>query len=440
MRLHDYQARAVNFLLTHDDAALWLPVGAGKTATTLRSLEALPALVVAPKRVAEHVWPDEQPLWRPDLTLALAAGDADKRRKALRAGADITVLGRDNIKDAEPDRYRTIILDESSGFKDQASARFKAARKLRRPGTMFWELTGTPSPNGLVDIWSQIALLDGEVVRGGHLRSRRLGSLTNYRNRYFQMVKEIAPHVYEWAIRPEAEKNIYRLIEDLCFSLPPQQHIPTTFNTLKVDLPKPVKGAYRELARELMVDLEVLGGEIHSAANAAVLTNKLSQVAAGFLYNDDASGDYVWLHDEKIEVLKEIRAGTPDNMIVFYGYQPERERILATFPEAVPIEAPDAVRHFMEGKISMLVTHPASAAHGLNLQHHSHTMVWMTLDWSLELWLQGLGRLARQGQLKDVMVHIVQAVGTVDAKKYRRLLEKEYDQEDLLDHIREASR
>lgn len=432
LKLHSYQELARDFLRQHQEAGLFLDMGYGKTAITLSALEPrhLPALVVAPKRVAEHVWPVERDLWRPDLSLSLAAGDPAQRRDALAKRADITVIGRDNLKDAVPS-YRTVVFDELSGYKDRSTNRWKLARKLAQVATNVWGLTGTPTPNGLLDLWAQIYLLDGGV--------RLDTSVVRYRNRYFfEGARTSAGIVYEYRLKPEAQQRIYEKIEDICLSMEEEavQLPPVTHNKIEVQISNTLRGAYREFARELVLNLEILGGDVHTAANAAVLTSKLSQLTAGFLFKDTGDGSYQWLHDGKMDALREIAEGTGDNILVFYRFIPERDRILELFPYAKHIDEHNALSGFMKGDVRMLVAHPASAGHGLNLQHHCHTTVWMTVPWSLEEWQQANGRVARQGQRHPVMIHRIEVPGTLDSKIYDDKVNKKFDQDSLLEHVR----
>jgi SNF2 family DNA or RNA helicase len=438
MELHPYQEVARDYLLDHDHAGLFLDMGLGKTATALTALNKLPALVVAPKQVAEHVWPVEKELWRPDLSIALAAGTAEARRQALSAGADITVISRDNLADAvkaRPKGYPTVILDELSSFKNMHTNRWKAARKLVRGSANItvWGLTGTPAPNGLMDLWAQIALLDA---------GERLGrSLTAFRNRYFVPVQQLPTgQVIEWKLRPEAEARIHSQLEDLCLSMNNDESLPpVTHNQVKLEMPARASAAYKEFAKELVTDLrDLIGGEVHSAANAAVLTNKLSQVSAGLVY-DDEGGGYTVLHREKLNAVSGIVAEAQGNpVIVFYRYNSEKAELLQKFPQARTIASPGAVKDWNAGRVPVLLAHPASAGHGLNLQHGGHTVVWTSLPWSLEEWEQANRRLVRQGQKHPVVIHSLMARGTLDNVIALRLRDKTFSQEALMKHL-EAS-
>lgn len=437
LRLHPYQEVARDFLRGRDRAGLFLDLGMGKSATTLSALttDHLPALAVAPKRVAEHVWPVERALWRPDLSLALAIGGPSQRKAALADRADLTVISRDNLKDAAPG-YRTVILDELSSFKaGHSGVRWKLARKLTARAEHVWGLTGTPAPNGYLDLWPQVFLLD---------RGARLGtSVVGYRNRYFISTQQIwngRQYVdVGYELREGAEEKIKSLLEDLCLYMEAADYlpgVPPTYNTIEVTLPSGVRKLYEQMAKDLVMDMELLGGEIYSAANAAVLSNKLSQITAGFIFSDAQDGTFNELHSAKLEALQEVRDGTGDNLLVFYSYIPEALRIRKAFPEARMLDDPGAISDWMAGKVSMLLCHPASAGHGLNLQSGGHTIVWASMTWDLELYMQANGRLDRQGQQHPVIIHKLICPDTVDVVMDARLDTKEFTQDGLLDHLR----
>lgn len=433
MRLHAYQTVAVSFLREQPRAGLFLDLGLGKTAISLSALtpDHFPALVVAPKRVAERVWPRESETWRPDLSVSLALGGSTTRKEALLRRADLTVISRDNLADARP-VYRTVILDELSSFKNRSSARWRAARKLCSRADYVWGLTGTPTPNGLIDLWAQMFLID---------RGERLGTtLTGYRARYFVPGLRLPSGVVtSWKPRKEAEAAIHDKISDLCLYMSAEDELgslPEVLNPIDVELPPDVRAYYRELKETLVLDLELIGEEIYTAANAAVLSNKLRQVASGFILSDEQDGSYLHLHDAKLDALREVAEGTGSGLLVFYNYKPEVDLIRQAFPEARTIDDRGALDAWDAKELPMLLAHPASAAHGLNLQYGGHSIVWVSPTWDLELYLQGNGRLARQGQRHPVIVNHLEAVDTVDKVIADRLVTKEFDQAKLLDHVR----
>jgi len=435
LKLHGYQELARDFLRGTPRAGLFLDLGLGKTAVTLSALQSwhLPALVVAPKRVAEHVWPVERDLWRPDLSLALAAGEPGQRQAALKERADVTVISRDNLKDAAPG-YRTVVLDELSSFKTRSSVRWKTARKLTAKAEHVWGLTGTPTPNGLLDLWPQMFLID---------KGERLGTtLTGYRSRYFQAAGQLLNGVViDWRLRPEAEARIHELLSDIALYMSSETELdlpPVTKNIINVPLPAAARKAYKQMKTDLVLDMEMLGDEIYSASNAAVLSNKLSQITAGFIFSDRQDGTYTPLHTAKLEALQEVVDGTGDNLLVFYNYVPEAQMIRKAFPQARMLDEPGVIQAWSRGQVPMMLAHPASAGHGLNLQHGGHTIVWTSATWDLELYQQANGRLARQGQQHPVIIHTLECEGTVDKMIAERLVSKAFTQDNLLDHLRSA--
>lgn len=415
----------------------------GKTAITLSALtpDLLPALVTAPKRVAENVWETEAALWRPDLTVRVASGSPRERQAALTSGADVVVIGRDNLADAvdHADTFRTFIIDEFSGFKNRASNRWKAAKKIALHSTVthVWGLTGTPSPNGLLDLWPQIFLLDA---------GRRLGkNLTGYRTRYFTPSGQLPSGVITgWDIRPGAAARIHALLEDLCLYMGTEGRVelpPTTYNTIEVPLPPAARQLYKKMKNELVADMRDVGlmGEIHSAQNAAGVSNKLSQICAGLMYVDDADlrdGAYDIVHREKARAVQEIVDGTGSPVLVGYRFKGELDILRETLgKDAHTIDEPDIVNRWNRGEIPVLLGHPASMGHGLNLQHGGHTLVWSTPPWSLEEYQQMNKRLSRNGQKHPVVIHHLVAPFTVDQAILQRLTEKKTVQQALLDHL-----
>jgi SNF2 family DNA or RNA helicase len=443
-RLHAYQRRAVEHLhgTGEPGAGLFLDMGLGKTATVLQALtpEHLPALALGPKRVAEEVWKIEGQKWRPDLSVVQAVGSVQQRAKALnqlKYGADVIVMTRDTLNDIGKRKhpFKTVILDELSGYKNKGTNRWKVTRDVTRDVEHVWGMTGTPAPNGYMDLYAQVYLLD---------TGKRLGStLTAYRDRYFNV---LARHpqtnvVIKWGLKDGAEEAINALLEDLCISMKAEDYLELpdlTFNEVRVQMPPAARKAYTDLQETLVADLQVLGGPdaIHTAGNAAVLSSRLRQVTAGFLYDDVDTTRHTWLHDEKIKALQEIIDETGSPVLVFYYFKEEARRILDAVDGAVSINTPGAVKDWNDGKIKVLLAHPASAGHGLNLQHGGYTMVYTTLPWSLEEWEQSVHRLHRQGQQKAVLVHWLNA-GPVDSAVFKRLKEKKTVQDALLDYLKE---
>lgn len=439
MKLHDYQEKiAVPFLRQHDRAGLFLDMGLGKTACVLAALEPrhLPALVIAPKRVAEETWPDESANWRPDLTFGLAAGGPADRKYVLQSTQDLTVIGQDNVKDlaAVRHKFNTLVIDESSGYKNYASKRFEIANGLALRTNHVWILTGTPAPNGYLDLWSQIYLLD---------QGKRLGhNITTYRDRWFFPKRVDSRHVVtEWGTQNGAEDEIKGLIEDICLYMESDGRVklpPRVVNPITLHLPHPVMRFYRKLKKDMVADMEEIGLTV-SADNAGILSNRLSQVASGFIYETDPitmERTTTPVHGERIKIvqsiLDELNGATA---LVAYRYQ-EEERQLLALPGARSIREKGSIADWNRGDVPILVAHPASAGHGLNLQYGGHNIIWTSPTWQLELWLQMNKRLLRQGQTKPVVIHTITAKGTVDKVVYDRLEKKNSVQNGLLEHLR----
>lgn len=419
-RLHEYQREAVQHLHANPHAALTLVPGMGKTAVVLSALTEvhLPVLVIAPRRVAEETWPEEIEKWRPDLSYSLVRGSAEKRQSRLSEDTDIHIISRDtfgpDLVGRKKHPYRTVVIDELSGFKNRGSKRWRHARKLTRDVPYVWGLTGTPTPNSLLDLWPQLFLLD----RGARLER----TLTAYRSRYFAPGGRLPNGVItNWTLKPYAGDTIWRKIKDICLSLskdnvdyPVQNDAYHWF-----DLGGKSRRVYDQMNKEFVVEM---GDTLMSVENAASKTNKLSQIASGFMYHTGLIGaeesdeaEVTHHHMTKVEVLKEIledAQGAP--AIVFYRFNEDKRRLLH-LPGAVDIKTPHSVERWNRGNIPLLIAHPASAGHGLNLQKGGNLMIWYGLTWSSEEYVQGIGRLVRQGQPSPaVAVHHILARDTVD--------------------------
>lgn len=442
--LHEHQVAAVKHLHANPRAGLFLPMGAGKTLSVLDALtpDHLPVLVVAPKQVAEHVWPVETMRWRPDLTIAAAIGSPAQRLEAIKSAQDITVISRDNLAalvtgKGKP-KYRTIVLDESQSFKTRSSMRWKAARKLTRLAEHVWCLTGTPSGNGLMDLWAQLYLIDN---------GERLGeTLTGFRQRYWYP-KIVLPNgvVAKWELKDGADKAIHKAIADVCLHIPLDGlDLPEiTYNPVPVGLPSKVAKLYAEMKEDMVADLDMLGGAEHfSSPSAGVLSSKLSQITAGAIYRDrDEFGEpqgLVELHDEKLNALKDIIDGADSadgGVLVFYRFRFELDRILKEIPQCTQVTAKGAIEAWNRREIPVMVAHPQSAGHGLNLQYGGNTCVWTSLSWSMEEWQQANARLHRQGQTNKVMVHVLTVPGSIDENVMDALEGKVSVQQALLDAL-----
>lgn len=398
----------------------------------------LPVLVVAPKRVAEHVWPAEVPKWRPDLSVKVAAGTAKKRRDTLAMDTDIMVISRDNVADVLPhvSRFRTVIIDELSSFKNRGSNRWKAMHLITDRVERVWGLTGTPAPNGLLDLWAQVYLLDG---------GKRLGkNITAFRTRYFYPTGKLQNGTpIGWEPYPETPDRVHALVEDICLYMETEGRVDlpaTTFNDVVVPMTAQTRAIYREMKNNLVVNLELLGGEIHSADTASAVSNRLSQITAGFLYVDDTDlrgAQYTLIHQEKARAVREIIEGTGSPVVVGYWFKAELEILQKELGAmAHTIDEPGVLERWDRGEIPVLLLHPASAGHGLNLQAGGHTMVYASLPWSLELYQQFNKRLPRQGQQHPVVIHRLVTPHSTDAAKIKVLEEKATIQQALLDHLR----
>lgn len=428
-----FQEIGVSHLRRVPRGALFIDMALGKTRMVLEALkpEHLPALVVAPKRVAEEVWPIEREKWRPDLSMRLAIGSRDHRLKVLGQPADITVISWDNMADAlHNPRWKTLVLDELSGYKGRG-ARWKTAKQLQERAKHVWGMTGTPAPNGYLDLWPQVSLLD---------RGERLGkNITTYRSRYFDVGWRLPNGVVtRWDMKTGAKEKIDALLEDICLSITAEGRLdlpPVVYNPVLVTLPAAVKTKYKEFQKNLLTNLDIFGGEIHTAGSAGIVSGRLSQLAAGFMYVDEQEtrgGAYDWVHDEKINATKEVIAETGSPILVFYRFKPEFERLRKAIPEARSITEPGIVKEWNRGEVPVLLAHPQAAGHGLNMQDGGHTVVWTSMPWDLEQWQQANKRLPRPGQKHaNVVVHMIMAKGSVDAQILRRLNGKASVQDSL---------
>jgi hypothetical protein len=346
-------------------------------------------------------------------------GDRDAATTASRRGGrqarrtlDITVISWDNMVEARLMNPATLVLDELSGYKTKGSARWRNANRLtKRPGVkQVWGLTGTPAPNGLLDVWAQVHLLDDGARLGRNFEAYRSryfepGTYVNKRGKRVPAVTWVGGRevVTSWEPKPGAVEAIYALIEDVCLSMRAEGRIklpPRTDVTHTIELPRAARSAYEEIKETLVADLGLIGEGVYTAANAAVLTSKLSQIAAGFLYPDlDAPEDpTARLHDLKTELVVAIAEGTGSPLLAFYRFREERAALARALPQARGIEERDVIDAWNAGDVPVLLAHPASAGHGLNLQHGGHTQAWVTRPWELDLWEQGVGAKGRPTQ------------------------------------------
>jgi len=439
---HDYQAYAIDYIETHPVAAVLLDMGLGKTVISLTAIADLlfdsfvahRVLVIAPLRVARDTWPAEIDKWShlQHLTYTVAVGTAKERRAALMQSADITIINRENLSwliedSAIPFDYDTVIVDELSSFKNHQSKRFKALLRVRPTVKRIIGLTGTPSSNGLMDLWAEFRLLD---------MGQRLGRfITQYRNTYFMPDKRNGEIIYSYKPLPFAEDAIYRKISDITISMKSTDHLkmPELVSTqYEVRLSDAEAERYADLKQELILQLP--DGEV-TAANAAALTGKLAQLANGAIYAD--TGEVVEFHERKLDALEDIiESANGKPLLVAYWFRHDLQRIRERF-DVRELKSSKDIADWNAGKIPVAVIHPASAGHGLNLQAGGSTLVWFGLTWSLELYQQTNARLWRQGQSAGTVViqHIV-TKGTIDERILKALQAKDRTQAALIEAVK----
>lgn len=439
---HNYQAYAIDYIETHPVAAVLLDMGLGKTVISLTAIadllfdrfEAHRILVIAPLRVARDTWPAEIKKWQhlKHLTYAVAVGTVKERKAALMAGADITIINRENLgwlidSSGFDFDYDMVIVDELSSFKNHKSKRFQSLMKVRPKMKRIVGLTGTPSSNGLMDLWAEFKLLDfGE----------RLGRfITQYRNNYFIPDKRNGEIIYSYKPMPYAEDAIYRKISDITISMKSTDHLQMPeliASQYEVQLSEDEEQLYEELKSDFILGLPE--GEI-TAANAASLTGKLSQLANGAIYDDE--GNIIEFHDRKLDALEDIiESANGKPLLVAYWFKHDLQRIKNHF-NVREIKTSKDIIDWNNGNISVAVIHPASAGHGLNLQLGGSTLIWFGLTWSLELYQQTNARLWRQGQTSGTVVieHII-TKGTIDERILKALSLKEVTQNALIDAVK----
>jgi SNF2 family DNA or RNA helicase len=415
--LHPYQLRVLELAKKNPSMGLLMEPGLGKTVTALsiiRQSSSGRALVVAPKQVAESVWAQECEKWEhlKDLHVVKIMGTPRQRLYALHEDADVYVVNNENlawlVENWVPGKFDYLVIDESSRFKDPSTKRFKALKKVLREFKRRIIATGTPTPQGLGDLWSQVAILDlGE----------RLGkTLTGFRENYM-FAAERNRHtgvVYKWAVREGKDKEIMEKISDICVSLRAEDYLTLPVLTevyQPVTLPEPVMASYKQLKKSMVTEID--GTQI-TAVSAAALANKLLQATSGALYDED--GGVVVAHDAKLEALDSIVEQAAGPLLVFYHYKSSLSRIMSAFPQAVAM-APEVLDDWRAGKVPIMLAHPQSGGIGVNLQCNAHDMahvVWFDLPWSSESYVQANARVYRQGQQKPVVLHHLVATGTID--------------------------
>ncbi len=454
---HDYQRYCITRIIQEEAVALFLDMGLGKTVITLTAVCDLvfnrflvgKCLVVAPKKVAEDTWTREQGKWDHLRMLKVqpVLGAKAKRIRALNSPGNVFVINRENVPWLV-DYYRNdwpfdmVVIDESSSFKSHQAKRFKSLKNIRGHIRRLVELTGTPSPNGLTDLWAQVYLLDG---------GKRLGrTITEYRNNYFFPASRDAHTIFSYEPRPGAQEAIQERIRDICISLSAKDYLslPGRIDNIRyVQLDAKAQRAYREMEREKVLELPE---GVLDAGSAAVLSGKLLQLANGAIYHtrEIVAGDEVStarevaeIHDNKLEgfmeLLEEID-GKP--VLVFYNFQHDLVRIKRALIKSKrtvrELKTPADIADWNAGRIDVLLAHPASVAYGLNLQEGGSDIVWFGLNWNLELYQQANARLHRQGQEHTVYIHHLLAAGTVDEDVMGALQRKGDSQAALLEALK----
>ncbi|MCP4277847.1 MAG: DEAD/DEAH box helicase [Gammaproteobacteria bacterium] len=438
--LHNYQNRNVELIKSVEKLALWCDMGLGKTLITLTAIADLSdsftigkTLVIAPLRVANTTWHTELKNWEHTrhLTYQICTGPVKSRVAALMRSADVYIINRENVKwlvDYYGDKwpFDFVVIDESSSFKSSSSQRFKALKKVSKHIDRMVQLTGTPSPNGLLDVWSQIALLDG---------GERLGrNMTAYKQRYFT-----TDYMgFKYTPVEGADEAIHKKLEDIVVTMKADDYLdlPARIDTVvNVELKPTLMKQYNAFEREFVT--EVIDEDV-AAMTAATLANKLLQFANGGLYLDETRR-YASVHDEKLRALADIVEDNPnENLLVAYNYKFDLEKLQEKFPDAVVMsKSGKEVEQWNNGEIKMLLAHPASAGHGLNLQKGGNIVVWYGLNWSLELYLQFNGRLHRQGQTRPVTIAHIVTAGTIDEKVMKAIESKAVTQDALMLALKE---
>lgn len=444
---HKYQTFAIEFIKNNPIAAILLDMGMGKTSIVLTALnylmfesfEVQKVLIIAPLRVARNTWSDEIRKWDHlnGLRYSIAVGTAAERRKALMADADIYITNRENVswlveESGLPFDYDCVIVDELSSFKNWQAKRFKALMKVRPKIRRIVGLTGTPSSNGLMDLFAEFKVLD---------MGQRLGRfISQYRLNYFKPDRMNGPIVYTYKLLPGAEERIYDRISDITISMKAADYLdmPELISTeYKVYLDDDEREKYEEMKDELVLQLP--GGEI-TAANAASLSGKLCQLANGAIYDDDGSVNA--FHERKLDALEDlIEAANGKPIMVAYWFKHDLSRITERLKHLKvnfeKLDSDKSIENWNAGKLQVGLIHPASAGHGLNLQSGGNVIVWFGITWSLELYQQTIARLWRQGQTSGTVtvIHIV-TDGTVDERILKALAAKDNTQKALIDAVK----
>lgn len=438
---HNYQNYAKDFILAHKVSALFLDCGLGKTITTLTAINELmydsfeisKVLIIAPLRVAQSTWKDEIKKWDHLnlLRYSIAVGDEKERLKALKQNSDIYIINRENVdwlvtKSGIDFNFGMLVIDELSSFKSHTSKRFKSLLKIRPYFERVVGLTGTPSSNGLMDLWAEFRVLDlGE----------RLGRyITHYRNEYFLPDKRNGAVIFSYKPQPNAEERIYRRLADITISMKSTEYLKMPeliLNDLEINLGEEDQIKYKKFKKEMVMTIQEK--EI-DAINAASLSNKLIQLANGSIYDKDKK--FYEVHNKKLDKLEEIiESANGKPVLVAYWFKADKERIEKRF-KVREIKTADDIKQWNKGMIDLALIHPASAGHGLNLQSGGSTLVWFSLTWSLELYQQTNARLYRQGQKDTVVIHHLITKNTIDEDIMKSIKRKDKTQEALMKAVK----
>lgn len=450
---HDYQRYCITRGIQQPELMLFLDMGLGKTVVTLTIINDLrynrfqirKCLVIAPKKVAEDTWTREQSKWDHLhlLKVVPVLGSQTKRVKALNSPGDVYVTNRENVSWLV-DYYRNdwpfdmVVIDEMSSFKSHQAKRFKALKSIRGHINRIIGLTGTPAPNGLMDLWAQIYLLDS---------GQRLGrTITEYRNNYFIPASRNATTIFSYEPLPGADEIIKSSIKDICISLQAKDYLTLPdkiMNTRYIKLDAKAQKAYDTLEKQRILEMQ---DEVIDAGSAGILAGKLLQLANGAVYvntdpEDPKQREVMEIHDNKIEAFLElVEAEEGKHMLVFYNFQHDLSRIKAALMnkrlEVRELKNNDDIADWNAGKIDILLAHPASTAYGLNLQDGGNVVVWFGLNWSLELYQQANARLYRQGQKQPVYIHHLVVAGSVDEDVMTALEKKDDCQTALLESLK----
>lgn len=443
---HPYQKYCIDRIISDKAVGLYLDMGLGKTVITLTAINELKryrfrirkALIIAPKKVAEATWQAEARKWDhlQGLRVVTILGTAKQRKAAALSAGDVYVINRDNVTwlaeflgNSWP--FDMVVIDESTSFKNRQAKRFKALTWIRPHVRRLVELTGTPAPNSLMDLWAQIYLLDG---------GERLGKyITHYRERYFEPDKRNAQQIFSWKPKPFAEDVIREKISDICVTMKAEDYITLpdlVYDDIPVALDDKSRILYEKMEREMLLD--IADHEI-DAATAAVLSGKLLQLCNGAVYDDQ--GRVVEIHSCKIEAFLElIEALQGQPVLVFYQFRHDLSRLEAALASkglrVRRLDGRDAAAAWNSRSVDVLLAHPASAAYGLNLQEGGNHVIWFGLNWSLELYSQANARLHRQGQAQTVIVHHLITQGSRDEDVIAALRDKEITQDRLIDTLK----